>query len=171
MTASFTSHYIRTSAEVISSLERQQAQIEDVASLLVKVITDGGRIYTCGNGGSSCDSMHFVEELVARYKRERPGIPAHHLLDASVMSCWSNDYSYEGVFARQVETLLTERDALVVFSTSGNSANIVQALRSASTVGATTIALLGRDGGSARPLADHAIVVASEVTSQIQEAH
>ena len=115
--------------------------------------------------------MHLAEELVARYDRERPGIPAQHLLDVGTMTCWANDYDYNSVFRRQIETLLTPKDALVVFSTSGNSANILEALDAAKSRGAVTVALLGKSGGKAKTGASHAIVVDSQITAHIQEAH
>ena len=115
--------------------------------------------------------MHLAEELVARYKKERPGIRAQHLCDAGTITCWGNDYNFTDIFARQVETHLTPKDVLIVFSTSGNSENILRAMSAANKVGATTIGLLGKNGGKAKTLAKHSLVVESEVTAHIQEAH
>ena len=95
-----------------------------------------GGVFTPCNGGSACDSMHLVEELVARYKKERPGLPAQHLLDASILTCWSNDYDYASAFRRQVETYVCPGDVLVAISTSGNSSNILMAVDAANQRGA-----------------------------------
>ena len=163
--------HIQESAQVTASLLGSATKIEQISRELVKVVLNGGRIYSCGNGGSSCDAMHLTEELVARYKRERPGIPAHHLCDAGTITCWSNDYDFTGVFSRQVETLVTNKDALICFSTSGNSPNILSALKAGKTVGALTIAFLGKGGGEAARLCSHSLVVASDITAHVQEAH
>src|SRR5690606_6603431 len=111
------------SARVKEAMKEQAPQIQRIAARLAATFREGGRLYACGNGGSACDAMHFVEELVARYKRDRPGIPAHHLLDAPTLTCWSNDFDYSTAFRRQVETLVTPRDVLVAISTSGDSKN------------------------------------------------
>lgn len=163
--------YIKSAQEVSQSLDACSATAASAAEKLCEIFRSGGRLYTCGNGGSTCDSMHLVEELVARYKRERPGIAAHHLCDPSTMTCWSNDYTFDSVFARQVETLVGSTDALAVFSTSGNSDNIVAALKAARKIGCTTVGFLGKDGGAAAKLCDFAIIVPSDITSHIQEAH
>ncbi len=163
--------HIRESSRVSLLLLEQSNTIEKIASSLVDVIKAGGRIYTCGNGGSACDAMHLAEELVARYKRDRPGIAAQHLIDAGTITCWANDASYSDVFSRQIETLATDKDAVVVFSTSGNSENILRALSSANDKGALTIALLGKEGGKAKSLAKMPLVVSSSETAHIQESH
>src|SRR5262245_53389931 len=97
--------------------------------------------------------MHLTEELVARYLRTRPGIPAQHLLDAGTLSCWSNDYEFASVFERQVRTLVRRSDALIVFTTSGRSENVLRALRAGNEIGALTVALTGKGGGEAKDIA------------------
>ncbi len=161
-----------------SQLKRRMAEdaelaagVAQAARVLLGTIEQGGTIYTCGNGGSACDAMHFSEELVARYKRKRPGIRSRHLLDAGIITCWANDESFETVFSRQVETLCGPADALVIFSTSGNSENAVQAATAAARVGARTIGLVGKGGGRLAGLCDLALVVPSDATERIQEAH
>lgn len=146
-------------------------EIEKAASALVKASKSGGTIYACGNGGSACDAMHFVEELVARYKKERPGIKAMHFLDGATISCWTNDYDFDSVFKRQVETFCTEKDILVGFSTSGNSKNVILAFEAARKRKTPTIGLLGRDGGALKALSDIALIVPSQETERIQEIH
>ena len=149
----------------------QSEKIAQIVTTLASTIKQGGRIYACGNGGSACDAMHLVEELVARYQRERPGIRAQHLLDTGTITCWANDYTFDEIFERQVDTLVTKLDALVVFTTSGNSQNILRALAAANKLGATTIALLGKNGGAAKSLSKLSLIVSSEVTANIQESH
>ena len=151
-------------AELLAAIERS-------ANLLLEVSRAGGTLYVCGNGGSACDSMHFVEELVARYRRERPGIRARHLLDPAILSCWANDYEYETVFSRQVETLCGEKDALFIITTSGKSGNILRAAEAARKQGTKVIGLLGKKGGPALGLCDVGIVVPADATDRIQEAH
>jgi len=149
----------------------QASKLDNIVKTLETVVKDGGAIYACGNGGSACDAMHFVEECVARYKKERPGIKAYHLCDPGTITCWSNDYCFEEVFERQVNTLMSEKDALLVFSTSGNSDNVLRALAAANKLGAHTIAFLGKQGGAAKTLAKTSLIVESEQTARIQEAH
>lgn len=154
----------------LSLLPSSQRVLEIVTSIHAAIVA-GGRVYACGNGGSCCDAMHLVEELVARYDMERPGIPAHHFGDAGTITCWANDYSFSEVYARQVETLMTKRDILVIFSTSGNSKNVLLALEAANKLGAMTVAFLGKGGGQAKNLATQCFVVESDITSYVQEAH
>jgi D-sedoheptulose 7-phosphate isomerase len=167
----FIKEYLLQAAEVSRRLAQHSGKIAGIGELLVRVFQNGGHLYACGNGGSGCDAMHLVEELVARYKRERPGIPAHHFIDGPTLTCWGNDYDYASAFERQATTLLSDRDVLVVFSTSGNSENVIRAIKAAKLKGATTVALLGKGGGKAKGLADHELIVDSATTSHIQEAH
>ncbi len=168
---SITSEHIAETIEVKKSLLTQTEEISDIASVLVSVFKNNGKVLVAGNGGSTCDSMHFSEELVARYLRERPGLPVQNLCDSSVITCWSNDYSFNDVFRRQVQAFGKENDALLVFTTSGSSKNILLALEEANKIGMQTIALLGKDGGEAKNLAKHSFIVKSYTTSRIQEAH
>jgi D-sedoheptulose 7-phosphate isomerase len=159
------------SARVMRALRGEAPGILRIATRMADSFRAGNRLYACGNGGSACDAMHLVEELVARYKRERPGLPAHHLLDAPTLTCWSNDYEFASVFRRQVETLAREGDVLVAISTSGNSPNVLQAAEAARARGVLTVGLTGRDGGRLRELCDEAIVVPAGATERIQEGH
>ena len=154
-----------------TELRDEAGRIHAIAVRVAERFRSGGRLYACGNGGSACDAMHLVEELVARYQLERPGLPAHHLLDAATLTCWSNDYDFPSAFRRQVETMVGPSDVLVAISTSGNSSNVVEAARAARSVGAMTIALTGRNGGALREIADESLHVPSDVTARIQEGH
>lgn len=142
-----------------------------VAIRIADAFRGGNRLYACGNGGSACDAMHLVEELVARYKRERPGLPAHHLMDAPTLTCWSNDYEYDSAFERQIEAFARRGDVLIAISTSGNSTNVLRAVEAANTRGVVTIGLGGRDGGRLREACTETLVVPSDATERIQEAH
>jgi D-sedoheptulose 7-phosphate isomerase len=147
------------------------AAISASAGILASCAKAGGTIYACGNGGSACDAMHLCEELVARYKRNRAGIKALHFLDPGTLTCWGNDFSFEEAFGRYAETFCTDKDALVAISTSGNSENVLHAVRAAKAKGTKVIALTGKDGGELRTLADAALVIPSTETERIQEVH
>jgi D-sedoheptulose 7-phosphate isomerase len=162
---------LEESARVKLALRDEAHQIARMAAAVADAFRAGGRLYACGNGGSACDAMHLVEELVARYKRDRPGLPAHHLLDAATLTCWSNDYDFQSAFARQVEAFARPGDVLVVLSTSGNSANVLAAADAARERGAVTLALTGRDGGALAARCTHALIVPAQETERIQEAH
>lgn len=159
------------SARVKTALREQAPLIARMAELIVGAYRAGGRVYACGNGGSACDAMHLVEELVARYKRERPGLPAHHLLDAATITCWSNDYDFATVFSRQVEAMARSGDVLVALSTSGNSENVVRAVEAARDRGVVTLGLTGRDGGRMKGLCSETLIVPATATERIQEGH
>lgn len=147
------------------------ALVDKAATRLIRTVKEGGTIYTCGNGGSACDSIHFTEELVARYKAERPGIRAMHLMDPGTITCWSNDYEFDTVFERYVQTFCGPKDTLVAISTSGNSQNILNALQAARALGTFTIGLGGKSGGCMKEACDLALIVPAEETERIQEAH
>jgi D-sedoheptulose 7-phosphate isomerase len=169
--AEIVSQALEESARVKLAMRAMAEQVADAATRVAQAFRQGNRLYACGNGGSACDAMHLVEELVARYKRERPGLPAHHLLDAATLTCWSNDYDFAGVFRRQVEAMVRPGDVLVAISTSGGSANVLAAVEAARERGALVLGLLGRGGGEIAPLCDLALVVPSDATERIQEGH
>jgi len=147
------------------------AAVATSAKLLADCAKNGGTIYSCGNGGSACDSMHLSEELVARYKRNRPGIKALHFQDSAVLTCWGNDFSFEEAFGRYAETFCSPGDVLVAISTSGNSKNVLHAARSARAKGSKVIALTGKDGGELAKLSDIALIAPASQTERIQELH
>ncbi len=162
---------LEESARVKLAMREQVEQIVRIADRMVAAFRAGNRVYACGNGGSACDAIHLVEELVARYRMERPGLPAHHLLDAATITCWGNDYDFDGIFRRQVEALAREGDVLVAISTSGNSANVTGAVEAARERGVVTIGFTGRDGGRMREMCDETFIVPAEATERIQEGH
>ncbi len=159
------------SARVKLALRGLAPDVARVAGLIADAFRAGNRLYACGNGGSACDAMHLVEELVARYRRERPGLPAHHLMDGPTLTCWSNDYDFATAFSRQVEAMVRPGDVLVAISTSGGSQNVLLAAEAANARGALTIGLTGRDGGRLREVCAESLVVPAQATERIQEGH
>lgn len=133
-------------------------------------VSTGGKILVAGNGGSAADAQHFAAEFVAMYKIQRRAHPAIALTtDTSILTAVSNDYSFKNIFSRQVDALGRKGDILYLLSTSGNSLNLVHALKSAKKAGVTTVAFLGKLGGKMKGMADHEIVIPSNNTPRIQE--
>lgn len=152
--------------------EQQLTHIANAAQLMITSLKNGGKILSCGNGGSHCDAMHFAEELTGRYRNNRPGIAAIAIADPSHLSCVGNDYGYDFVFSRYVEALGKPGDILLGISTSGNSKNIVNAMETAQQIGMKTIGLTGKDGGLIRSLCDIEIRAPhSEFADRAQEIH
>ena len=152
--------------------EKEQNSIEQAANLIVLSLKNGGKIITCGNGGSSCDAMHFAEELTGRYRENRKALPAIAISDSSHMSCVANDYGYKYVFSRYLEALGNKGDVLLAISTSGNSENVLEAVKEAKNKGMLVVALTGKDGGKLLPLADVCINVPHVgYADRIQEVH
>lgn len=146
--------------------------LEVAGSTMVTAIKNGGKILLAGNGGSAADAQHFAGEIVGRFTMERKSLPALSLcVDPSVMTCIGNDYGYEQVFARQIEGLGNKNDVFVGISTSGNSANIINAITVAKKIGMFVIGYLGKDGGKIKDLCDIALVVPTNSTPRIQEVH
>jgi D-sedoheptulose 7-phosphate isomerase len=162
---------LEESARIRHAMRALAPDVARAADRVAEAFRGGGRLFACGNGGSACDAMHLVEELVARYKRDRPGLAAHHLLDAPTLTCWSNDHDFASAFRRQVEALARPGDVLVVLSTSGRSANVVQAVEAARAGGVWTLGLAGGDGGALAALADLCLTVPSAATERVQEGH
>ncbi|KJF85617.1 D-sedoheptulose 7-phosphate isomerase [Photobacterium phosphoreum] len=152
--------------------DKNLADIEAAAKLLADSFKQGGKVLSCGNGGSHCDAMHFAEELTGRYRDDRPGYPGIAISDPSHLSCVSNDFGYEYVFSRYLEAVGSKGDVLFGLSTSGNSANILKAIEAAQAKGMKTIALTGKDGGKMAGLADVEIRVPHfGYADRIQEIH
>lgn len=166
--------------EKIQTLNELLAQLKDnhvetfvaSAGVFSSALKKGNTIFWCGNGGSAAESSHLAVELIGRFKNNRRPLPSISLnADTSALTCIANDFGYDEIFARQLEGLAKRGDVLVVLSTSGKSENILRALRKAKEVGVISIALLGKGGGQAVDLADHAIVIDSTETARIQEIH
>ncbi|MBN8540663.1 MAG: D-sedoheptulose 7-phosphate isomerase [Deltaproteobacteria bacterium] len=149
----------------------QLEKCEKFSQILIESFRGGGRLFTCGNGGSHCDAMHFAEEFTGRYRKDRRPLGALALGDASHVTCVSNDYGFEHIFSRQLEGLARKGDVLVGLSTSGNSANVIRAFETAKSLGIGTVGLLGRDGGKLAAISDLAIVVPAQTSDRIQEMH
>jgi D-sedoheptulose 7-phosphate isomerase len=147
-------------------------RIDAVARLLIETYSRGDRVYSFGNGGSAADAQHLAGELVGRYKRERRPLAATALsVDPSVVTCIANDYSFEDLFARQLQALARPGDVAIGYTTSGRSENVVRALAAARELGVATVLFAGGDGGSAAAHADYALVVPSTSTPRVQEMH
>ena len=141
------------------------------SALLIESFKNKSNVFSCGNGGSHCDAMHFAEELTGKYRKDRKPLGALALGDASHTTCVGNDYGFKHIFERQLTGLARKGDVLVALSTSGNSENVILAVQAAKQIGVKTICLLGRDGGKLKSLADLAIVVNAETSDRIQEMH
>lgn len=145
---------------------------ESFAKEVIACLRRGGKLILCGNGGSASDALHFAGEIVGRFQRERDAWPAVALnADVSSMTSISNDYGFSFVFSRQVQAFATERDFLIGISTSGNSENVFQAVRTAAEQGVKCGALLGGDGGKIGQAVDFPVIVPSSVTARVQECH
>jgi len=148
------------------------ATIEQAARLMADALQHGGKILTCGNGGSLCDAQHFAQELSGRYRADRPALAAIALTEASHMSCVANDYGYDHVFSRFVEALGRPNDVLVAISTSGNSPNVLRAAEAAKAAGLSVVGLTGKDGGKLATLCDVEIRAPhTGYADRIQEIH
>ncbi|MDP3794490.1 MAG: SIS domain-containing protein [bacterium] len=146
--------------------------IRGAVELIVACLTQGNKVLVAGNGGSAADAQHFAAEFVGRFKRERRGLSVMALTtDASVLTAWSNDCSFDDCFRRQIEAHGRAGDVFIGISTSGNSENVVRATAQAKAMGLQTIALLGKDGGRLRGMSDVDIIVPSANTPRIQEVH
>lgn len=165
-------HNLRQHRALFDGLEQLRDDICAAAALMAAVLARGGRLFFFGNGGSASDSEHLAAELSGRLRRERPPLAAQSLAaDSAALSAIANDYGYAEVFARQLQALGRPGDAAIGISTSGASPNVLRGLEAARAQRMSSIALLGRDGGRARALADRAVVVPHEDSARIQEAH
>lgn len=160
------------SREVTADLKALAVPLRQAAELISDTLKNGGKILTCGNGGSAAEAMHLSSELVGRYRSDRIALPAICLnSNGADLTCIVNDYGYESVFARQVEAFGREGDVLVVFSTSGKSPNVLRALYKARSMGLNRIGFLGKDGGEAKGAAGIELIVPSSDGPRIQESH
>ncbi|URZ08121.1 D-sedoheptulose 7-phosphate isomerase [Clostridium felsineum] len=167
--------------QIKSSIEAKQRllgddnfidSIQNIVNIVIKAYRSGNKVLICGNGGSAADSQHIAAEFVSKFKMDRNALPAIALtVNTSVLTSIGNDYDYKNIFERQVEAFGKEGDVIIGISTSGNSENISLALKKAKALGMTTIGFLGRDGGDNKNHCDVPMVVPSDDTPRIQEAH
>ena len=148
------------------------SSIDGAASLMFEAIQSGGKILTCGNGGSMCDAMHFAEEMTGCFREQRQALPAIAISDPSHITCTANDYGFEAIFSRYVEAVGKEGDVLFAISTSGNSENIIQASKVARNQGLKVVALTGKSGGELAKLAHVEVRIPHQgYADRIQEMH
>ncbi len=168
-------HFEASAKLKLAAMEQLTPVIAAAAELIARQLLAGNKVLSCGNGGSAGDAQHFSSEMLNRFERERPGLPAVALsTDTSTLTSIANDYNYNEIFSKQVRALGQEGDILLAISTSGNSANVVQAIEAAHDRGMPVVALTGKEGGTmAMKLADGDIElrVPSESTARIQEVH
>lgn len=166
---------LQQAAQILNQFMSDDKNLDPVrqaAFLLVDAFKAGKKVISCGNGGSHCDAMHFAEELTGRYRENRPGYPAIAISDVSHISCVGNDFGYEHVFSRYVDSVGCEGDVLFALSTSGNSKNIIKAIQSARQKKMKVIVLTGQMGGAMSNLADVKICVPYQgYADRIQEIH
>ena len=164
--------HILEHAAVLESIAHLDEPIIKIANSLIHCLENKGTIFWCGNGGSASDSQHLAGELVGRFIGERRPLKSIALTaDTAVITCIVNDYGYEHIFSRQVEALGSKGDILVGISTSGNSQNILNAIKIANEKSIKTIGLLGKGGGKAASLAKNTLIVPSDTTARVQEMH
>lgn len=168
-------HELNEAAQVLQTFLSHPANLEKIelaSTLIASSIQAGGKVISCGNGGSHCDAMHFAEELTGRYRDNRKALPAICISDASHISCVGNDYGFEFIFSRYVEALGNKGDVMLGISTSGNSINVIRAAQAAKEKGMKVIILSGKDGGKLSSYADVEIRVAHQgFADRIQEVH
>ena len=158
--------------DVLGLFEPLLSDLHTTGVIISEAIVRGNKIITAGNGGSASDAMHLAEELVGRFNLDRRALPAISLCsDPTILTCIGNDYGFEKIFSRQMEALGKTGDVLIVFSTSGNSKNLIEGIKAAKFLGVKTIALLGKDGGLCKTISELSITVPSYNTARIQEVH
>jgi len=147
-------------------------EIINFAKIIYKSLKDGGKLLICGNGGSAADAQHIAAEFVNRYLADRSPLPALALTtDTSIITAVSNDFTFDQIFSKQIQALATKNDCLLAISTSGKSPNIINALKSAKSIGCATLSLTGKDGGDMPNHSDLTLIVPSNETPVIQETH
>ena len=163
---------IKESSDLILGAEKLSGKIENAINEIIKCFSAGNKIIIFGNGGSAADAQHIVAEFIGRFQKERKSLPAIALTtDSSIITSLSNDYSYDIIFSRQCESLVSKGDVVLGISTSGNSKNVEEGIKTAKKRGAVTIGLLGGNGGTINNIVDISIVVKSTNTARIQEVH
>ena len=162
----------RTALDNFIANEQSLKGIERAAELLVECFENKGRAFSCGNGGSMCDAMHFAEELTGRYRKNRPGVAAVSISDPGHISCVANDFGYDHIFSRYIESHGRAGDVLIAISTSGKSPNVIKAAEAARTLGVKVVALTGKPGSALEALADVCICApGGDFADRVQELH
>ncbi len=144
---------------------------QELGEKLAKIFASGGKVIIFGNGGSATDAMHFAEEFTGRFRGDRKALPAIALSDSSHITCVGNDYGFDKVFSRGVEAYAKPGDMVIGLSTSGNSANVIEAFQKAKEIGCTSLALLGKDGGKLAGKCQYEFIIPGETSDRIQEIH
>lgn len=162
---------VKELTELLPRLGELDAAAGRLCELMKQCWAQGGKMLIAGNGGSAADAMHFAEELVVRFHKNRRALAAIALCDPTIITCAGNDFGYDTIFSRQVEALGRPGDLLVVMSTSGNSQNLLLAVQAAKAQKMRTVALAGKDGGKLRGLCDVELIVPTTITHHIQEVH
>ncbi|MGA7276041.1 MAG: SIS domain-containing protein [Candidatus Udaeobacter sp.] len=171
-TSSILDRAIDDSTQTLESLKKLESQVAKAADLIEQCLRAGDKLLVCGNGGSAADAAHFATELVVRFAKDRRAHPAICLAsDGGLLTAAANDYGFDEIFARQVAAFGLPGDVLICLTTSGKSRNVARAMEEAKTRKLKTIAFLGRDGGPTIGIADVDLLVASDSTARIQEAH
>lgn len=173
-TKQIASHFLEAS-EILKKFNEDQTNFEKIklaGDVMIEAIKNGGKIISCGNGGSMCDAMHFAEELTGRYRDNRSPIPAISISDPSHLSCVANDYGFDFVFSRFAESIGKPGDVLLAISTSGNSVNVINAIHAAKKNEMKIVGLTGKDGGKIAGLVDVEIRAPhSQYADRAQEIH
>jgi D-sedoheptulose 7-phosphate isomerase len=156
----------------VAAAEQLGPDMERAGTMMRDSLRGGGTLFFCGNGGSAADAQHLATEYVVRYMKNRRALPAIAITtDTSLITATANDLSFDDIFSRQVEALVTAKDLLVIHSTSGNSPNVIKAAEAAKRKGAAVLAFSSRDGGALRGVADHSVIVPTTRTDRAQEVH
>lgn len=172
--SNFISNSLKDAQTTLNSFIANESNIQTMQNAInsmVSSLNNGGRIISCGNGGSMCDAMHFAEELTGRFRKDRPALSAIAIADPSHITCVANDYGFDYIFSKYVEAHGRNGDVLLAISTSGNSPNCLEAVKSAKSKGMKIIGLLGKGGGKMKDLVDFPLIIDAVVSDRIQEMH
>ena len=151
--------------------EENVQSIQKAVDTFVGSFKGGGAVFSCGNGGSMCEALHFAEELTGRYRKDRAPLPATGISEAGHITCIANDFGFEHIFSRYIEAWGKKGDTLLAISTSGNSANVIKAVEVAKSKGMKVVGLLGKDGGKLKSMVDVPLIVSNPITDRVQEVH
>lgn len=171
---SFIQSSLQEAHKTLSQFIENEENVKTIAKAVETFVTsfkNGGAVFSCGNGGSMCDALHFAEELTGRYRKDRAPLPATGISEAGHITCIANDFGFEFIFSRFIEAWGKKGDTLLAISTSGNSANVIKAVEVAKAKGMKVVGLLGKDGGKLKSLVDVALIVSNPITDRVQEVH